>query len=151
MNDGSTLQRWPLHLLERLHKLNRSSQVSVRSRLQACVDRNASCYYGFEANPAFDTQLTTLQHVLRSKGVLVRLFTSTAFSMRNDEIDFLVEPFELRTGAIGSTTETNNILSYRNSFGHWKVNRESSGIHEPSDCVVSNLSCSMRLKIYALC
>ena len=126
LNDGRTLLHWPVHLAQRMQKLNRSSQAGVRRRLEWCIARNSSCYYGFEANSAFDQGLLALQTSLRGQGVPVRLFTSTAFGIGAEPIDFLVEPFSFGTGAISSTTEPTNILSYRNRFGHWTRNHTTT-------------------------
>ena len=127
LNDGKSLLTWPVHLLNRFKKLNRSSQASVRHRLHTCVERNATtCFYGFEANPAFDLKLLTLESQLRGQGIRARLFRSMAFSTGSEGADFLVEPFEYRTGAVSSTMESNNVLAYQNEMGHWKTNFTTS-------------------------
>ena len=79
LNNGDSLQQWPSTALARLQGRG------VARGLLRCLDATAKsrtvCWYGLEANPAFDSSLNMLQGSLRAQGVRVKLFSSTALSI----------------------------------------------------------------------
>ena len=128
LNDGQSLFAWSTHLLARFVKNNRSWQTPLRNRLQSCVQQNmTTCYYGFEANPAYDATLLSLESQLRAQGRRARLFRSVAFSTDARGAEFLVDTPQFKTEGKSSTLEPNNILVYRNWMGHWKVQSSHCG------------------------
>lgn len=42
-----------------------------RKQLESCIESRATCYYGFEPNPLFTTQLNTLEAEQRAAGYQV--------------------------------------------------------------------------------
>ena len=57
------------------------------------------CWYGFEANPAYKSKLEAYQKVLQSQGLLVHLFTNTAFNADKSPVDFFIDA---QTHGLGS-------------------------------------------------
>ena len=95
--------------------------------MHRCMHKNASaCFYGFEANPAFTHTLTSLEILLRSKGIHVRLFTSTAFSTNDRGATFYVEPERFNTSAVGSTLDGTKPLTFKDAKHRWHTDLNAS-------------------------
>jgi len=98
LNDGKSLLQWPwvAYNFTGQHTLG-GPWSAARRRLHDCLHApsgaaSSTCYYGIEANPYWNGQLTTLEQSLRTAGVRAKLFVSTAFSTHAGGADFFVEP-----------------------------------------------------------
>ena len=87
LNDGSTLLTWWRRIdLKRL-------PTEQAQRLRACQAKplESHCFFGFEANSRWSTQLKALQQRLQGRGAQVELVTDTALSTEDGERLFYVE------------------------------------------------------------
>jgi len=140
LNTGDTLTKWARRLY-RGH--GKKLTPYARERLRHCVADNSTCYYGFEANPAFDRQLHTMETSMLSQGLRVRLFTSTAFSWHDRGHAFLVEPWKLGTRATSSTLEvTNPVRSKLKKSLRWVTNRTTTSAEQYRRVRVASMDAS---------
>ena len=115
LNTGKSLREWAREA---------APQVPT-SRLRECAESADTCYYGFEANPRFDSTLTAKETKMRSAGKRVRLFTGTAFNTHDQPTTFLVDRNARMTSegvATGSTLEGDMMLTFMDKDGKWRHN-----------------------------
>ena len=104
LNNGRSVREWARVAAEHSQM---AAYPERRAQLRACVDDISTCYYGFEANPAFTPMLNELERQQRASGTSMRLFTETAFNTQGGDVEFLVEPEG--AGATGSTLSSDKM------------------------------------------
>lgn len=140
-NNGSSVDGWPMEALyDGAMKGSLEALQAVPSRharFKECVASPNRCYYGFEANPAFDASLHKLQAARRAVGVHMHIFRSTAFNIGDADADFLVEPEKTINGvrtdddpntarAFGSTLEGMKGYIFQDAHGVWRKNKKEN-------------------------
>lgn len=86
LNTGQSLMNWALMASKREERSLRTA------KLAKCIASKDTCFYGFEANPAFDEPLLQLEARLRQGQRRVKIFTSTAFNVHSDPATLYVQP-----------------------------------------------------------
>lgn len=128
LNRGRSLLQWPQHAAKLLQRNNRPPWRMLQKCLTPDTSKT-SCYYGFEANPAFDEHLSRMERSLRSRGMAVKIFTSTAFTIADvatATATLYVPPMERdATHAVTSTLRGTNSLFEKTSDGPWRVDHST--------------------------
>jgi hypothetical protein len=115
LNDGSSLMRW-----WRDPALDRLSQDQSRNLHECRARHRESCYYGFEANPRWSTQLMSYEQRL-SRDHRVKLFVGTALSVGTTNRTLYVE----KEGAgVDASLESSKTEHYKDAKGRWHRNSE---------------------------
>lgn len=93
-NDGTSVASWPYELVTRLKGQQKHAELAAR--LGECLQPPLSetCFFGFEANPAFDGWLIRKEASLRARGLRVRIFNSTALGLNSQPTMLFVPPNE---------------------------------------------------------
>lgn len=97
------------------HNPSKSPTVEPIFAAHFGADRDSVCSFGFEANPAHTARLRALEAALRSAGHRVTVFTETAVSVADGEVDFFRDPNtakELHEWGAGLTTR--NVIHPQN-------------------------------------
>ena len=115
LNTGKSLKTWAAEAATRAERHS--------ARLAECASSSYTCYYGFEANPAFDARLQSLETKLRGEGTRVKLFTSTAFNLHSNAAEFMVDRSTRQNSegeAVTSTLESSKRLVFQDRAGNWR-------------------------------
>jgi len=122
LNNGDSIHEWPKAAVANLKKYQHPWQLT--RRMNECNNLSRVCVYGFEANPAFDHTLHSLEQQLQSSHVSVKFFTSTAFSTHAENVQFFAEPASSGTGQTISTLDPRMLLMSVTN-GKWKRNESA--------------------------
>lgn len=117
LNTGASLVSWAPEVVANGQAGNASAA------LDACARDKTTCYYGFEANPAYEGSLLLMANRLKERGRRVRVFTSTAFNIHAGKAIFHLEPARRGTEQRGSTLAGERFITYH----HKATNRTLVG------------------------
>ena len=115
LNTGKSLMTWGAEAATRAERHS--------DRLAECASSGDTCYYGFEANPVFDTRLQSLETKLRAEGRRVKIFTSTVFNLHGNAAEFMVDRSTRQNSegeAVTSTLESSKRLVFQDRAGNWR-------------------------------
>ena len=130
LNRGRSLMTWPRYAAQILERKGQRPWRLLRHCLSNDTSRT-TCYYGIEANPAFDAPLGAMESSLRAQGVAVKLFTSTAFTIADAATataTLYVQPPLQRDGvlshALSSTLRGSNAM-FERTRGAWRADHST--------------------------